>query len=126
MAVPARSRSKLWLLLWCGLTACATTAPLDKIEFDLTPFGDDGLYGPPDGLRSLSYEFCIPARPTCRAEVESIDPTLQIHSASPGRVDCGPDRYLCIGHTHQLHFRNVLHRLARLEYIERIAPHWAE
>jgi len=126
MAAIFRHRTQCWLLLWCSLIACAATVPNDKIEFDLMSFGDDGLYGPPDGLRSLSYEFCIPARPACRAEVESIDSTLQIYSTSPGRVGCGPDRHLCIGNTQQPHFIKVLRRLARLEYIERIAPHWAE
>ncbi|MCK5191008.1 MAG: hypothetical protein KAR12_13230, partial [Methylococcales bacterium] len=36
-------------------------ANTDKIEFDITKLNQQGLYGPADGLRSLSYEFCIPA-----------------------------------------------------------------
>ena len=31
-----------------------------KITFDVTSLDQDGLYGPPNGKRALSYEFCIP------------------------------------------------------------------
>ena len=31
-----------------------------KIKFDLTQLDKDGLSGPDDGKRSISYEFCIP------------------------------------------------------------------
>ena len=40
----------------------------------------------PDGLRSAIYEFCIPARAELAAEVASIDPTIQISAANPGRI----------------------------------------
>ena len=71
----------------------------DKIHFDLSAFNEDGLYGPPDGLRSAAYEFCIPARQDLAGEVLSIDPTVQIYPSSPGRIGCGSDEYLCIGST---------------------------
>ena len=31
-----------------------------KITFDMSRLDKDGLYGPPNGKRALSYEFCIP------------------------------------------------------------------
>ena len=33
----------------------------EKIELDLDALDTRGLQGPPDGLRSMAYEFCIPA-----------------------------------------------------------------
>jgi Luciferase-like monooxygenase len=91
-----------------------------KIHFDLSEFNDDGLYGPPDGLRAAMYEFCIPARADLAAEVASIDPTVQIYADSPGRIGCGSDEYLCIGSTGQPGFREVLANLAQLEFVSRI------
>jgi hypothetical protein len=91
-----------------------------KIHLDLSKFNDDGLYGPPDGLRAAMYEFCIPARPDLAAEVASIDPTVQIYASSPGRIGCASDEYLCIGSTGQPGFREVLASLAQLEYVSRI------
>jgi hypothetical protein len=91
-----------------------------KIHFDLSEFNDDGLYGPPDGLRAAMYEFCIPARADLAAQVASIDPTVQIYASSPGRIGCGSDEYLCIGSTGQPGFREVLANLAQLEYVSRI------
>jgi hypothetical protein len=91
-----------------------------KIHFDLSEFNDDGLYGPPDGLRTAMYEFCIPARADLAAEVASIDPTVQIYAGSPGRIECGSDEYLCIGSTGQPRFREVLANLAQLDYVSGI------
>jgi hypothetical protein len=91
-----------------------------KIHFELSEFNDDGLYGPPNGLRAAMYEFCIPARADLAAEVASIDPTVQIYASSPGRIGCGSDEYLCIGSTGQPGFREVLANLAQLEYVSRI------
>ena len=58
-----------------GRTAAATA----KIAFDLDRLNSRGLYGPADGLRSLSYEFCIPARQRYIDEVHGIDPDLRIY-----------------------------------------------
>jgi hypothetical protein len=101
-------------------TAADTVAA--KIGFDLSPFDGRGLYGPPDGLRALDYEFCIPATPATIAEVSSVDPTAAIHPGARGRVGCGPEDALVIGSTHQPGFRDVLHKLASLPYVERIVP----
>lgn len=91
-----------------------------KITFDLEQLNENGLAGPPDGLRALSYEFCIPGDPEHIEEVRSIDPTIQLLPGGRGRVGCTAERILCIGSTHQPDFRGVLLRLAALPYIERI------
>ena len=91
-----------------------------KIQFDLSMFNDDGLYGPPGGLRAAAYEFCIPAHDAMAAEVASIDPTVQIYAGSPGRVGCGDGELLCVGSTAQSGFQQVLANLGQLEYVTEI------
>jgi len=67
------------------------------IRFDLDRVNADGLQGPPDGLRALHYEYCIPDRTEAIREVTAIDPTLRIQRGSPGRVGCVADELLCLG-----------------------------
>ncbi|MGH7675044.1 MAG: hypothetical protein ACREMV_07210 [Gemmatimonadales bacterium] len=113
------------------VTACSPK-PADappqsrEIGFDLSTLNAQGLYGPPNGLRALSYEFCIPATPAHVDEVRRIDTTVVFHLSSPGRIGCSGEQYLCVGHTHQPGFRAVLERLARLEYVSRIDQSFAE
>jgi hypothetical protein len=95
------------------LTACPATVKESAIHFDLKQLNSEGLRGPADGLRALHYEFCIPDRADVIREVRLIDPTLQIQRTSPGRIGCGADQALCLGHTHQPHYREVLKRLAQ-------------
>ena len=94
--------------------------PVHKIHFDLSGFDDDGLYGPPEGLRAAAYEFCIPARDDLAAEVSSIDPSIAIFPSSPGRIGCTREERLCVGSTYQPEFRTVLANLAGLDYVARI------
>jgi hypothetical protein len=70
-------------------------------------------------LRSLSYEFCIPANAQSLAETRAIDATLQ-YSRSPGRIRCTSAQYLVIGSTHKPNWREILTRLTELDYVERI------
>jgi hypothetical protein len=98
----------------------------DKIRFDLSRLNQDGLYGPPDGLRALEYEFCIPARQDLADHVRAIDPTIEIYPGSRGRIGCTGDQYLCIGSTHQPGYRAVLAGLARLDYVTQIDQSHAE
>jgi hypothetical protein len=72
------------VLLITTLAACASLVPEPppadgnlsvKIRFDLSGFNQDGLYSPPDGLRALAYEFCIPARQDLADAVRAIDPS---------------------------------------------------
>ena len=100
--------------------------PSDKIQFDLSVFDADGLYGPPDGLRAAAYEFCIPASAELAASVQAIDPTAQIFASSPGRIGCGNHQYLCVGSTYQPDFRTVLANLAQLDFVTRIELSFAE
>ena len=122
------------LLIWLT-AACSALGPAhplgedsmsDKIRLDLSGINEDGLYGPPNGLRSVSYEFCIPARESLADEVRAIDRTIQVYPTSRGRIGCTVEQYLCIGNTHQPGFRGVLNRLAQLEYVTRIDPSYAE
>lgn len=118
----------LVLLIACARPKSASDAiaPWDKIRFDLSQLNEEGLYGPPDGLRSISYEFCIPADEKLVDEVSSIDTSLRIHPDSPGRIGCSPEEYLCVGNTHQKNYREVLFELARLEYVEKIEQSFFE
>lgn len=110
------------LVFFTNRPAAAADAITAKIGFDLSLFDDRGLYGPPEGLRALDYEFCIPATPAAFSDVRSIDPHAAIHPGARGRVGCGSEDALVIGSTHQPGFRDVLHKLASLPYVERIVP----
>ena len=115
----------LFLSLYPLLTGCQAAEPpqvdpMSKITFTLDQLNQDGLYGPPGGLRALHYEFCIPGDSAHEAQVRQIDPTIQIFPQSRGRIGCAPGEYLCIGSTHQPDFRTVLFQLAHLPYVKRI------
>ena len=96
------------------------SAAAEKIAFDLGRLNADGLAGPPDGLRAISYELCVPDRPECLAEVQRIDPSLELMRGARGRIGCETDQVLCLGSTHQPEWRQVLARLADLPYVARI------
>ena len=91
-----------------------------KIEFDLTRLDADGLYGPEDGKRSLSYEFCIPAHVNTARQVMSIDPSAIVYKESPGRLQCDKEQYLVVGDTYQANYLVTLKKLVELTYITRI------
>lgn len=123
--------------LW--LTAIATTIALsssvyaesvrnvnDKIRFDLDQLDESGLYGPENGKRSLSYEFCVPYNPQTIDIIQAIDPTVVMYLHSPGRIGCHADEVLAIGETHQPNYRDVLATLASLEAIDRIEQFFGE
>ncbi len=94
--------------------------PLSKITFPLDQLNEAGLMGPPDGLRALDYEFCIPGDAAHVAQVRDLDPSLRVFTHSRGRANCGPGEYLCVGSTHQPGFRTILRRLAGLPFVKRI------
>jgi membrane-bound inhibitor of C-type lysozyme len=98
----------------------ASTSTHSKIQFDLDSMNENGLVGPPDGLRALSYEFCVPGDAATVDEVTRIDPTIQVQHGSPGRAGCSGGEALCLGHTHQPEFRRVLQELASLRYVRAI------
>ena len=98
----------------------ASEATSEVIRFDTGRLNSDGLMGPADGLRALSYEFCIPADEQLTELVTSIDGTVDIQRRSRGRIGCGAAEYLAIGHTHQPDFEAVLVDLSRLPFVDRI------
>ena len=97
----------------------------DKITFDLSAISPEGLIGNQQSLRSVGYEFCIPAQPDTRKEVKAIDQTVKF-SRSRGRIGCQNHQYLCIGETHQPEWKTVLLKLAELDYVKKIDRFWGE
>ena len=124
-------RTWLSMLLLLFLTACPPTGqkPVSlndgvpaKIAFDLDRLDDRGLYGPSDGLRSLGYEFCIPAQQRYIDAVHALDPDIKVYRHSPGSIGCRRDEYLCMGETHDRDWQKILNGLAALPYVEKIIP----
>ena len=124
------------LLISPGLLACKNSYPdliesdevkvvLKKVNFDISRISEQGLMGPQNGLRSVSYEFCIPANAQSLAEIWAIDPTLK-HSRSPGRIRCTSNQYLVIGNTHKPNWRQILTQLSKLDYVQRIDEFFGE
>jgi len=95
-------------------------ANTDKIEFDITKLNQQGLYGPADGLRSLSYEFCIPAEEHFVSTILIIDPEIKIYPQSPGRIACTQAEYLCMGDTYNKSYQEIFNDLSELSFIKRI------
>ena len=110
-----------------GCASVSNSHPLSsKIDVDLGNVSSEGLRGPPDGLRAVHYEFCIPAGEDRAEEVRNIDPTAQFMPGSRGRIGCARDQILVVGSTHQRSYRRVLERLAALEYVNRIVENFFE
>lgn len=117
------SASTVWLLalavaLGCG-SAPPSTAPEDKIRFDLGRLDEDGLQGSAGSKRALAYEFCLSDEPRLIEELSALDPSLHLQRA-PGRIGCSSDEVLMLGSTHQPRHREILERLAEHEAIARI------
>jgi hypothetical protein len=98
------------------------SSAMDKIAFNLSVLGENGLYGPTDGKRSLDYEFCIPAGGAYVQAISAIDPSAQFFPQSRGRIGCGEGEVLTIGNTYQANHQDILIELANLDYIDRIQP----
>ncbi len=99
--------------------------PINKIMFDLSAISSEGLIGNQNSLRSVGYEFCIPAQSAILKQVQAIDPTVQ-YSRSRGRIGCQKNQYLCIGHTHQKDWQAILLKLAELDFVKKIDQFWGE
>ncbi len=116
------------------LSGCSTwTQALHSSNFEkkvhierLSGLNPEGLYGPPDGLVSLSYEFCIPGDIKHVEEVMAVDPTVVVYQHSPGRIGCSKNQYLCIGSTSQLNYRQTLEKLADKPFIHSIKETYFE
>ena len=110
-----------------GCASVSNPQPLSsKIDVDLGNVNSEGLRGAPDGLRAVHYEFCIPAGEERVEEVHSIDHTAQFMPGSRGRIGCARDQILVVGSTHQRSYRQVLERLAALEYVDQIGENFFE
>lgn len=121
----------LGLLLWPAVAIALPSQPTQpqpaetpmpepsaKITFDLSELSEEGLTR--ESPRAIDYEFCIPATAAHEAEVQAIDPSMQLMRHSRGRIGCRPNQVLCIGNTHQANWREILSALAALDYVERI------
>lgn len=96
---------------------------MQKVKFDLSSINDIGLTGPPGGLRSVSFEFCIPLTENALAEVLSIDSSIQHHLSSRGRIQCSESQQLCIAETYNEQrgawaWKEILRQLADLSFID--------
>jgi hypothetical protein len=115
-------------LFFSGIISCSSQTrrlqyeeeALKKIHFDLDILNEEGLYGPPDGLVSLDYKFCIPLTYKTKEEVSQIDSTLAFHKGTGLKAGCSENEYLCIGNTHQKNYKDVLLELALLDYVKSI------
>lgn len=116
----------------CLLPSCYTNKPYSlkdlqesKIKFDLYQLDKDGLAGPEDGKRSITYEFCIPDMMHAREKVMKIDTSI-IFTHSPGRSMCTGTQVLCMGNTHQPKAKKKLIRLSKLDFVEKISETYFE
>jgi len=94
--------------------------PSPKIGFDINAIDKEGLVGETGSKVALNYEFCIPANNRYVNEVRQIDPSLQFHKKSKGRIACSKAEWLCIGNSNQEYARMKIQRLAELSFIKRI------
>ena len=118
--------SGLSILYGCSNIDSNSIVNNEKIEFDITKLNQQGLYGPSDGLRSLSYEFCIPADEHFVSVIHNIDPEIKIYRHSPGRIDCTSTEYLCMGDTYNKPYQKNFNDLAGLFFIKRIIQSFFE
>jgi hypothetical protein len=112
--------SSLSIMYGCSNIDSNSIANNEKIEFDITKLNQQGLYGPADGLRSLSYEFCIPADEHFVSVIHNIDPEIKIYRHSPGRIACNQSEFLCVGDTYNKPYQKNFNDLANLFFIKRI------
>jgi hypothetical protein len=100
--------------------ANAENCNLSKIKFDLSDIRPNGLRGFGSGLSAVDYEFCIPNDKQHYAAIKHINRTIQIYSGPKGRIGCSKTQLLCIGNTHQPHWKNTLKAIAALPYVKEI------
>jgi hypothetical protein len=100
---------------------------ISKIKFAMDSIRSDGLRGSSDGLRSLSYEFCVPADDHIYQEIRQIDPSVQILQGSTGRIGCSTTQEaLCLGDTGHPHWKESLIQLTQKPYITEIRESFFE
>jgi hypothetical protein len=93
----------------------------NKIKIDLIQFNNEGYRVYPNGEKSSAYyEFCIPANDSILAVVKSIDPEASEMKGSMGRSGCSDQEWLVISSTRKTGFKDIIRKLAELEYIRQI------
>jgi hypothetical protein len=90
---------------------------LKKINFNINDIDEKGLVGPADGKRLVAYKFSIPLKRARQKEVLAIDSSVKFFKSSTAH------QYDCIGEGGT---RDVLLKLANLDYIRRIDPFYGE
>jgi len=125
----------LFLLLGCFFMACSKkTRPIrpadskiiSKINFDLSLFDENGLYGQSNAKRAMDYEFCVTNKDILIQKVQAIDPSLKVNKVAKGRIGCSAKEVLCLGNTHQKRYKTILLELAALDFVKRIDPTYFE
>jgi len=106
-------------LMTGSCTTAEHAANVAVIELDLGKLRSDGLYGPPDGLRAMHYEYCIEASAALLRTAASVDPSFSSQHAG-GRSDCRDNEVLGMGNTHQPDARAIIRRLAGIPGVRRI------
>lgn len=115
-----RNRSAVAAVAVACVSSAALAAP-GIVDFDLGRLDASGLHGPPDGRRAMDYEYCIPEGQPYRDQVAAIDPSARFQPGSRGRIGCQGGQVLVLGSTHRRDHRQILHELADLPFVERIA-----
>lgn len=112
------------MVLLAGLFASSCAGPRvghqGKIRFNVEEIDDRGLIGPPDGLASVAYEFCIPEGDAYTRQVMLVDPSVRFYPGSRGRIGCERKKVLCIGSTGKPNWRGRLLELSALDYVTEI------
>ena len=116
---------KSFLLLFVlGIASTAFQCPrkmqkmiYNKIHFDYSSIDIHGLR---NGEVAVDYEFCIPANEAILQEVLKIDAGIRVMMGSKGRIGCSKSQWLCINSTRSEGWKEKLHTIAYLEYVDRI------
>lgn len=114
---------RAWTFRFVCLSAALVlgcSRPVAKIQLDLDSIEPDGLRGAAGGRVSVAYELCVPATQQVYVEVRRIEPALEIHEGSAGRVGCAPNQALVLGTTNGIGWRAKLEQLAALPYVAEI------
>lgn len=114
-------------ILYFGCSASDKQTQSDKINFDLSKFDNEGYRTAPDGSKSSAhYEFCIPASDSVLAEILSIDPDAGVMKGSKGRSGCSDKEWLVVSPTRKAGFKDIIKKLAALQYIRKISETYWE
>lgn len=113
------------LLVICCWACSRKIVPEDpavwnKVKLDFRNIDNQGLAGPENGKVAIHYEFCIPAETKFWKQIHRLDSTAVRQKGARGRVGCGGDQWLIIGHTQQARYKRVLYELARLPWVKTI------